>query len=64
VIAHFSLGNLARAEARHDEARRHFTNAARLLRGHDAQELVPESEGLNVGRLREIITALTAGGDA
>lgn len=59
VIAHFALGNLARAEARPDEAQRHFNNAGRLLRGHDAAELVPESEGMNVGRLREIIAALT-----
>lgn len=61
AIAHFALGNLARAEARHDEARRHFSNCVRVLRGHDPAELVPESEGMNVGRLREILSALTRG---
>lgn len=58
VLAHFALGNHARAEARHAEARRHFANAGRLLRGRPADEPVPESDGLTAGRLREIIDAL------
>jgi chemotaxis protein methyltransferase CheR len=62
TLAHFALGNLARAAARHEEAQRHFANAAHLLRGQPAEDLVPESEGLTVGRLREIIGALSAGG--
>jgi len=62
TLAHFALGNLARAAARHEEAQRHFANAAHLLRSQPAEVLVPESEGLTVGRLREIIGALTAGG--
>jgi chemotaxis protein methyltransferase CheR len=60
ALAHFALGNNARAEARAAEARRHFENAARLLRGRPADDIVPESEGLSVGRLREIIAALLA----
>jgi chemotaxis protein methyltransferase CheR len=64
TLAHFALGNCARAEARHAEAQKHFRNAARLLDERDADEPVPESEGLTVGRLREIITALTLGNDA
>jgi chemotaxis protein methyltransferase CheR len=64
TLAHFALGNCARAEARHAEAQKHFRNAARLLEARDADEAVPESEGLTVGRMREIITALTLGNDA
>jgi chemotaxis protein methyltransferase CheR len=64
TLAHFALGNCARAEARHEEARRHFKNADRLLRGRPDDEEVPESEGLSVARMREIIEALTAGGEA
>jgi chemotaxis protein methyltransferase CheR len=64
TLAHFALGNCARAEARHAEAQRHFANAARLLRGHTADEVLPESEGLTAGRLREIITSLSAGADS
>jgi chemotaxis protein methyltransferase CheR len=64
TLAHFALGNCARAEARHAEAQKHFRNAARLLDDRETDEPVPESEGLSVGRLREIITALTLGNDA
>jgi chemotaxis protein methyltransferase CheR len=64
TLAHFALGNCARAEARHAEAQKHFRNAARLLDEREPDEAVPESEGLSVGRLREIITALTFGNDA
>jgi chemotaxis protein methyltransferase CheR len=64
TLAHFALGNLARAEARAAEAQRHFANAATLLRRHEPEELVPESEGLTTGRLREIIDALKTGADA
>jgi len=61
TLAHFALGNAARAAARHKEAQRHFDNAAHLLRDHPADDIVPESEGLTAGRLREIIGALTTG---
>jgi chemotaxis protein methyltransferase CheR len=64
TLAHFALGNCARAEARHAEAQKHFRNAARLLDERDVDDLVPESDGLTVGRLREIVTALTLGNDA
>jgi chemotaxis protein methyltransferase CheR len=59
TLAHFALGNHARAEARVAEARRHFDNAARLLSGLAAAEVVPESDGLTAGRLREIILSLS-----
>ena len=58
TLAHFALGNHARAEARVTEARRHFANAARLLEGLPADTPIPESEGLTAGRLREIIVSL------
>jgi chemotaxis protein methyltransferase CheR len=64
TLAHFALGNCARAEVRHVEAQRHFANAARLLRGLAPDDLVPESEGLTAGRLREIITSLSPGADS
>jgi len=64
TLAHFALGNCARAEARHAEAQRHFANAARLLRGHPPDETLPQSEGLTAGRLREIISSLSAGADS
>ena len=64
ILAHFALGNLARAQARSAEAQKHFANAAHLLRGLPADQLLPEAEGLTAGRLREIITALSLGGES
>jgi chemotaxis protein methyltransferase CheR len=60
VLAFVALGNLARAEDRHDEARRHFDNALTLLSQCAPEELLPESDGLTAGRLREIIGSLVA----
>lgn len=59
VLAHFALGNLARANGRSGEADRHFGNAQQLLVRLRADDSLPEGEGLTAGRLAEIITALT-----
>ena len=60
ALAHFALGNLARAELRSTEANRHYANALHLLRGCPPDELLPESDGMTAGRLAEIIaTVLT-----
>lgn len=55
VLAHFSLGNLARLQGKHSDAGRHFTNALALLDKYQPGDLLPESEGMTVQRLREII---------
>jgi chemotaxis protein methyltransferase CheR len=60
VLAHFALGNLARGRGRNAEADRHFANALAAVRGHRADDLLPESDGLSAGRLTEIIAAMTA----
>jgi chemotaxis protein methyltransferase CheR len=60
VLAHFALGNLARAAGLAAEANRHFTNALSLLRRCPADEPLPESDGLTAGRLEEIINSLLA----
>jgi chemotaxis protein methyltransferase CheR len=57
ALAHFALGNLARGDAR-SEANRHFENALRLLRAHPPDQPLPESDGLDAGRLVEIITTI------
>jgi chemotaxis protein methyltransferase CheR len=58
ALAHFALGNLARADARSAEASKHFANALYLLRGSPPNALLPESGGLTAGRLMEIIASL------
>ena len=60
ALAHFALGNLARADARTAQANKHFANALHLLRSWPPDTLPSESEGLSAGRLVEIITTLLA----
>ncbi|HEY4443246.1 MAG TPA: CheR family methyltransferase [Steroidobacteraceae bacterium] len=60
VLAHFALGNLARAEARTAQANKHFANALHLLRSCPPDALLPESDGMSAGRLAEIVTTLLA----
>lgn len=59
VLAHFALGNLARGGGKMDQADKHFANALDLLREHQPDDLLPESDGLTAGRLAEFITSLT-----
>jgi chemotaxis protein methyltransferase CheR len=60
ALAHFALGNLARADSRGSAANKHFANALHVLRGCPPDELLPESEGMTAGRLKEIIGTLLA----
>jgi chemotaxis protein methyltransferase CheR len=55
VVAHFTLGNLALKHGRSKESEKHFENALLLLAQCEPEDIVPESEGLSVGRLREMI---------
>jgi chemotaxis protein methyltransferase CheR len=58
VLAYFTLGNLYRQQGRHKEAGKHFENALLLLDACPPEEILPEAEGMTVGRLAEIIHTL------
>lgn len=58
ALAHFALANLSRQRGRADEARRHFRNALEALAEHPPETILDESEGITVGRLKEIISSL------
>jgi chemotaxis protein methyltransferase CheR len=60
ALAHFALGNLARADSRSSAANKHFENALHLLHGCLPDQQLPESEGITAGRLREINGTLLA----
>jgi len=49
------LGNLALKHGRTKESEKHFENALLLLAQCEPEDIVPESEGLSAGRLREMI---------
>jgi chemotaxis protein methyltransferase CheR len=54
VLAQFALANLARIQGKHRDSTKHYRNTLALLDGRDPDETLPESEGMTVGRLREI----------
>lgn len=62
VIAHFMLGKLLMSgRAANEQAMRHLRTAHKLLERKDDDELLPESDGMMAGRLREIIASMLKG---
>jgi chemotaxis protein methyltransferase CheR len=62
VIAHFMLGKLLLSGGGADEqAMRHLRTAHKLLERKEDDELLPESDGMMAGRLREIIASMFKG---
>lgn len=57
VIGHYYLGVVYQREGDLGTARRHFKNVMRLLQMIPDSALIEESEGLNAGRLKEIVNA-------
>ena len=63
MIAHFALGNLMLRQENPEAAKKYFANVMGLLGDCDQEDILPEAEGLTVGRFREIIQAtIQAGG--
>ncbi|MBF0345522.1 MAG: hypothetical protein HQL06_15010 [Nitrospirae bacterium] len=60
VLAHFAMGNLTMRLKNYNEAQRHFSNALKLLLLYNAEDILPESEGIPVSRLKEIIETTIA----
>ena len=64
VPAYYSLGNLMLRQGDMQAAQKHFENALTLLNTLGQEDILPESEGLTAGRLKEIIQAtLQTGAD-
>ena len=55
IMAHFMLGNVTQQMGRISESDKHFENALKLLEGQDQEAELPSSDGMTVGRLREMI---------
>jgi chemotaxis protein methyltransferase CheR len=56
VLGHYGLANLYYASGQRPQAHKSLDNTRRLLEGRAAEEMIPESGGVTVGRLREAIT--------
>lgn len=59
VLAHFALGSLTRRQGRHKESHKHFENALSLIEKYLPDDILPESDGVTAGRLKEIILGMT-----
>lgn len=57
VLAYYTMGNIFLRQGGALRAKRSFENALALLKKCNDDDIVPESEGLTAGRLREIINA-------
>ncbi len=55
VPGHFGLADLYRSKGQLPQAQKSLNNARRLLEARAAEELIPDSGGITVGRLREAI---------
>jgi len=64
MLGHFALGSLALKQRKLKESEKHFTNVLLLLARYEPEDIVPESEGLSAGRLREMIAATGQGAAA
>jgi chemotaxis protein methyltransferase CheR len=64
MLGHFALGSLARKQGRLKESEKHFANVLLLLARYEPEDIVPESEGLSAGRLREMIAPTGQGAAA
>jgi chemotaxis protein methyltransferase CheR len=60
VLGHFALGNLTLKHGMPKESQKHFENVLLLLARYGPEDIVPESDGLSAGRLREIAVTLGA----
>ncbi len=63
VPAHLALGNAARRAGERKQADRHFRNALLLLERYADDDLVPHTEQMHAGSLREAVMAAMGGPD-
>jgi chemotaxis protein methyltransferase CheR len=60
VLAHFALGNQALREKKFKDAEKHFANTRTLLDAYQPGDVLPQSDGMVAGRLREIVESAMA----
>jgi chemotaxis protein methyltransferase CheR len=60
VLAHFALGNFALQQRNFKEAGKHFANVLGLLADYQPDAVLPQSDGLVAGRLKEMVESAMA----
>jgi chemotaxis protein methyltransferase CheR len=61
-LPHFLLGHLIARKGKSHDARKHFRHSLQLLAHYQRDQILPESEGMTAGRLREFISSILAQG--
>jgi chemotaxis protein methyltransferase CheR len=57
AMGHFMLGNIYQQQGKTRHAKRHFNNVLELLINTNGDDILPESDGLTVNYIREVILA-------
>lgn len=55
LLAHFLKGNIARMEGKKQVANKHYKNLLNLIQNMNDSEVIADSGGLTIGRLKEMI---------
>jgi chemotaxis protein methyltransferase CheR len=62
IMAHMALANIFKQHGKSDDSSRYYKNASALLGLRDSDEIVPDSDGLTVGQLLNIVRSLSPQG--
>lgn len=60
IIAHFSLGIIYHQQHNSKESKKYFKNTFKLLEECNANDILPDTEGVTAGRLTEIIEGINS----
>jgi len=58
ILSHFLIGSISSKLGKNSKARKHFMNVKELLSAYKDEDVLPESEGMTAGRIREIVHSL------
>jgi chemotaxis protein methyltransferase CheR len=58
ILSHLMLGDIYLKAGKRDLAIRHYENVLKIVHHSDENEIVPESDGLTVGRIKEFTQSL------
>ena len=55
VVSHYMLGNINRHEGKIKESNKYYENVLSLLEFYKDEDILPESDGITAGRLKELV---------
>jgi len=61
VMDHFTLANLNRQQGKKQESAKYFRNSISILQDYHQEDILPETNGITAGQLRDIITSVRYG---